>query len=185
MFKSSIVCSWLATRSYPAQTSSEHTFLLRQNQYEGCFHACLQHQVKHKCIPLQDNNGEYSNLLLKARDALKTRRSSCSIPPALSSFQISLLISPLSTSHLTVCLTVSLPLSACLPASLLAYPPVCLPLCLSTCLLVFCSSLDKTPACCCLMKPTTREARSRGEKNQRGGGTKSEGSELKEPKQSV
>lgn len=81
--------------------------------------------------PARQQQGILINLLLKARGALKTRRSSCSIPPALSFFQISLLISPLSTSHLTVCLSVCrsvlLPLSACLPACLLAYPPVCLP----------------------------------------------------------
>lgn len=76
---------------------------------------------------------------------------------------------PLSTFNLTVCLTVSLPLSACLPVSLLAYPPVCLPACLSTCLPVCCSSLDKPPACCCLMKPTTREMRSRGGKKRERG----------------
>lgn len=162
--------SWLTTRSYPAETCRKHAFLLRQNQYEGCFHACLPRPGETQVYSLaRQQQGILMNLPLKARDALKMHRSSCSIPPALSFFQISLLIPPLSPSHPTVCLTVSLPLSACLPASPLAYPPVCLPACPSTCLPVCYSSLDKTPACCCLMKPTTREMRSRGGKKQRGG----------------
>lgn len=89
----------------------------------------------------RQQRGILMNLLLKARDALKSCRYSCSIPPSMGFFQISLLISPLSPSHLTVCLSVSEPLSACLPASPLAYPPVCLPACmpvyLPPCLLLF------------------------------------------------
>lgn len=131
----------------------EHTFLLRQNQYEDCFHACLQDQVNHKCILLQDNNWEYSPKSMRCSEISQILL----LNPSL--FQISLLISPSSPSRLTDWLSALVPLSACLP--LLAYPTICLPACPSTCLPVCCSSLDKTPTCCCLMKPTTREMRSR------------------------
>lgn len=78
----------------------------------------------------------------------------------LSNFSFNLSLESLPSDCLSDCLVAFL--SACLPESLLAYPPVCLPACLSTCLPVFGSSLDKTPACSCLMKPTTRETRSTG-----------------------
>lgn len=126
MFLSSVA----TTHHIRRKTSSKRTYFLRQNQHGGCFHARLQDQVKHKCILLQDDRGILINLPLKARDAQKQPRSSCSTLPALSFFQISLLISPLRISHLTVCLTVSSSLSA-LPTSispcLFSYLPDCVP----------------------------------------------------------
>lgn len=119
------------------------------------------------------------NLLLKAQDALKIRRY-LSLNPSrfefLLNFSFNLPPEYLPSDCLSISLSRYLCL-ACLPASLLAYPPVCLPMCLSTCIPVSCSSLDKTPACHCLMKPTTRETWSTGgkkkaekEREERGGG---------------
>lgn len=118
--------------------------------------------------PARKHRGILINRLPKARNALKPPRSSCSILPALTFFQMfSFLLSPeyLPSDCTSDCLVVFV----CLPtggSSCRSPPPT---VCLSTCLFL-------SAAYRCLMKPTTREKGDHGRReSKRGEGTKSRG----------